>query len=203
MEMKRTLCEGLPRLGLELPEQRQEAGASLEKGRLLIFLGLFALCLLTVFRVVPYPITTVVIAGALLFLDKKLLGKVDYMLLLTFVCFFVFVASVKAYAPISARLEGLMAGSPLLTSLLASQVISNVPACLLLSPFTQDAASLMLGVNLGGLGTLVASLASLISYKLYAASETAQKGRFFRVFTLLNVAMLAGLIALAWALGAV
>ena len=94
-----------------------------------------------------------------------------------------------------------MAASPLLVSLLASQVISNVPACLLLSPFTDSTGALMLGVNLGGLGTLVASLASLISFKLYGASETAQKGRYFVVFTLGNIVGLAALLALAALLG--
>ena len=151
-----------------------------------------------------YPVLLLAVAVLLLTLtlDREVLRQVDYTLLATFVCFFVFVSSVKACAPISAWLEGLMAGSPLLTGLLASQVISNVPACLLLSPFTQDAASLMLGVNLGGLGTLVASLASLISFRLYGAAEGAKRGLFMAVFTALNVFFLAAMLALAWALGA-
>ena len=133
----------------------------------------------------------------------------DYTLLATFVCFFVFVASVKAYAPVSAWLEGMMAGrqpgsgSPLLTSLLVSQVISNVPACLLLSPFTADASALMLGVNLGGLGTLVASLASLISFRLYGAARGARKGLFMGVFTVVNIGFLAVLLLLAWGMRAI
>ena len=96
-----------------------------------------------------------------------------------------------------------MAGSPLLTSLLVSQVISNVPACLLLSPFTGEPSALMLGVNLGGLGTIVASLASLISFRLYGAAEGAKKGLFMGVFTALNVLFLALMLLLAWALGAI
>ena len=79
--------------------------------------------------------------------------------------------------------------------------IWNVPACLLLAPFTQDAARLMLGVNLGGLGTLVASLASLISFKLYAACPGARKGRYFGLFTLLNALMLAALLVLCALMG--
>ena len=145
-----------------------------------------------------------VVAGVAVFIvDRPVLKKVDYTLLATFVCFFVFVASVKAYAPISAWLEGLMAGSPLVTSLLASQVISNVPACLLLAPFTQNTSALMLGVNLGGLGTIVASLASLISFRLYGTAEGAKKGLFMGVFTALNVLFLAAMLLLAWALGAI
>ena len=120
-----------------------------------------------------------------------------------FVCFFVFVASMKEFTPVRSWLEGLMATSPLLMSLLTSQVISNVPACLLLSPFTADAKALLLGVNLGGLGTLVASLASLISFKLYGAHQPAGKGRFMLWFTLLNVGMLVLLLALAKLLGAI
>ena len=151
-----------------------------------------------------YPVLLLAVAVLLLTLtlDPDVLRQVDYTLLATFVCFFVFVASVKAYAPISAWLEGLMAGSPLLTSLLASQVISNVPACLLLSPFTQAHGALMLGVNLGGLGTIVASLASLISFRLYGAAQGAKRGQFMLVFTVLNAAFLAVLLGLAWLLGA-
>ena len=96
-----------------------------------------------------------------------------------------------------------MAQSPLAVSLLTSQVISNVPACLLLSPFTAQTESLMLGVNLGGLGTLVASLASLISFKLYSAAEGAKRGGFMLWFTALNVGMLCILVAMAWVLGAI
>ena len=96
-----------------------------------------------------------------------------------------------------------MAGSPLLTSLLVSQVISNVPACLLLSPFTTNAPALMLGVNIGGLGTIVASMASLISFRLYGAAEGATKGLFMGVFTAMNGLFLAAMLLLAWLLGAI
>lgn len=123
--------------------------------------------------------------------------QVDYTLLATFVCFFVFVASVKACEPVRAWLEAMMARSPMAVALLTSQVISNVPACLLLSPFTQDAKALALGVDLGGLGTLIASLASLISFRLYGAGEGARKGRYFAVFTGVNVLFLAVMLFLA------
>ena len=131
------------------------------------------------------------------FLRGQTLRQVDYTLLATFVCFFVFVASVKACEPVRAWLETMMARSPMAVSLLTSQVISNVPACLLLSPFTQDAKALALGVDLGGLGTLIASLASLISFRLYGACEGAQKGRYFAVFTGVNLLFLAVMLGLA------
>jgi len=192
---------------LLIPRESVRAGngeASALPGRkLALYGGLTVLALLALAKVIPDWALAAAVLLLTLLLDRPVLRQVDYTLLATFVCFFVFVASVKAYAPVSAWLEGLMAGSPLLTSLLASQVISNVPACLLLSPFTGDASALMLGVNLGGLGTLVASLASLISFRLYGQAEGAARGRFMLVFTAMNVLFLAALLMLAWALGAV
>ena len=91
----------------------------------------------------------------------------------------------------------------MVTSLLVSQVISNVPACLLLSPFTADVPALMLGVNIGGLGTIVASLASLISFRLYGAAPGVSKKQFLLVFTALNLLFLAVMLGMAWLLGAV
>ena len=182
---------------------RQAAGAAeaLPARKLALYAALTVLALLSLAKVIPAWLLAAAVLVLTIVLDRPVLRQVDYTLLATFVCFFVFVASVKAYAPISAWLESLMAGSPLLTSLLASQVISNVPACLLLSPFTQDASALMLGVNLGGLGTLVASLASLISFRLYGAAEGAKRGQFMLVFTALNVVFLVALLLLAWVLG--
>lgn len=142
------------------------------------------------------PLAGAVLLGTLA-LDRGTIRQVDYTLLATFVCFFVFVASVKACEPVRAWLETMMARSPMAVALLTSQVISNVPACLLLSPFTQDAKALALGVDLGGLGTLIASLASLISFRLYGAGEGAQKGRYFAVFTGVNVLFLAVMLGLA------
>ena len=179
------------------------SGEKLPARKLALYTILSVIALLALAKVIPAWVLAVTAAALVLLMDRPVLKQVDYTLLATFVCFFVFVASVKAYAPISAWLEGLMAASPLVTSLLASQVISNVPACLLLSPFTQDASALMLGVNLGGLGTLVASLASLISFRLYGAAEGARKGSFMGVFTGMNVLFLAALLLLGKLLGAI
>ncbi len=164
-------------------------------------LGLVAL--LAVAKVLPVWAAAVCVLAGVIVWNRTILRQVDFVLLGTFVCFFVFVASIKECAPVRAWLEGLMAQSPLVVSLLTSQVISNVPACLLLSPFTTRTEALMLGVNLGGLGTLVASLASLISFKLYGAVQGARKGSFMMWFTALNLVMLAVLVALAWAMGAI
>ena len=151
---------------------------------------------LAIAKVLPaWALAAAVFLGTLA-LDRGTIRQVDYTLLATFVCFFVFVASVKACEPVRAWLEAMMARSPMAVALLTSQVISNVPACLLLSPFTQDAKALALGVDLGGLGTLIASLASLISFRLYGAGEGAQKGRYFAVFTGVNVLFLAVMLFL-------
>lgn len=173
-----------------------ETAPAMEVRRLWLHGALGVAALLAVAKALPpWLAAALVLAGTLAF-DRQALRQVDYTLLGTFLCFFVFVASVKECAPVRAWLEGLMASSPMLASLMVSQVISNVPACLLLAPFTQDTAALMLGVNLGGLGTLVASLASLISFKLYGGAEGARRGRYLAVFTLLNGVFLTLLLAL-------
>lgn len=143
--------------------------------KLVLYTLLTVFAALAVAKVAPPWLAAVaVLAGVLLF-DPLVLQRVDFMLLGTFICFFVFVSSVKACVPIRTWLEELTAAAPLVAPLCVSQVISNVPACLLLSPFTADAEALLLGVNLGGLGTLVASLASLISFKAYSAAKGAKK----------------------------
>ena len=179
------------------------AESKLPARKLWLYVALAVIALLTLAKIIPAWALAIVVAVAVFMVDRPVLKQVDYTLLATFVCFFVFVASVKAYAPVSAWLEGLMAGSPLVTSLLVSQVISNVPACLLLSPFTKSTSALMLGVNIGGLGTIVASLASLISFRLYGAAEGAKKGLFMGVFTVMNVLFLAAMLLLAWAMGTI
>lgn len=188
-------------LCLLLPKERVAVDASarapLARKMLTLYGALSALALLAIAKVLPaWALAAAVFLGTLA-LDRGTIRQVDYTLLATFVCFFVFVASVKACVPVRAWLETMMARSPMAVALLTSQVISNVPACLLLSPFTQDAKALALGVDLGGLGTLIASLASLISFRLYGAGEGARKGRYFAVFTGVNVLFLAVMLGLA------
>ena len=190
------LClAALPVLPKALPEQQRQADASLHKGKLAAYAILFVLCLLTVLRIVPFVVTTAVIVAAFLLLDRKLLGKVDYMLLLTFVCFFVVSENLGRIDAVRGFLQGLLGKNTLLTAVGASQVISNVPAAVLLSPFTDRWQELLAGVNIGGLGTPIASLASLISLKLYMARPGANVGRFLVVFTAANLAGLALLLA--------
>lgn len=171
--------------------------ASIRKPKLLAVLaGLFALCLLAVFHVVHYGIVTGIVVLVLLVLEPELLKKVDYGLLLTFVFFFIFAGNIGQIPALRQLLAGWMDRSALLTSALASQVISNVPASLLLAGFTKDWRGLLLGVDLGGLGTPIASLASLISLKFYLRSPGARPGRFLLWFSVVNFAGLAVLLLL-------
>ena len=161
--------------------------------------ALFVVCLLAVVRVLPYPVAFGAVLAATLLADRATLGRVDYSLLLTFVAFFVFIGNLGRVEAFSDWLRQIIAGREVLVSVLASQVTSNVPAALLLSGFTQNVQALIIGTNLGGLGTLIASMASLISYRQIAREEPAGKGSYFALFTLSNLLFLAVLLAL-WAI---
>ena len=162
----------------------------IEKRGLWLYLALFAVCLLVVLRVLRWPVMLAIVLLVLLLLDRKTLLQADFMLLLTFVAFFVFSGNLGRVEAVDTLLRRLLEGRVYLCSLLASQLISNVPAALLLSGFTGDARALLLGVNVGGLGTPIASLASLISMKLYAHSDHAHTGRYLAEFTVVNVLFL-------------
>ncbi len=162
----------------------------IDRRLLRIYLLLFLVCLLTVVKVLSWPLMLAAVLIVLLLFDRKILLKADFMLLLTFVAFFIFAGNLARIDTVNRLLKGLLAGREYLMGLLASQVISNVPAALLLSGFTDQARALLLGVDVGGLGTPIASLASLISLKLYSHSEHAHTGRFLGEFTLVNLLLL-------------
>ena len=138
----------------------------------------------------------------LLLFDRPVLRSVDYGLLLTFAAFFVFIGNMGRVPAFRALIESMLAGRETLAAVLISQVISNVPCALLLSGFTSRWDALIVGCNLGGLGTLIASMASLISYKQIAQACPEQKRAYFLRFTAVNVLLLALLLLLALALGA-
>ena len=166
-----------------------------DKRRLLFYAALFAVCLLVVLRVLPWYVMLLTVLAALAVFDRKALLQADFLLLLTFVAFFIFSGNLSRVDSVDRLLRSLLQGREFAVSLLASQVISNVPAALLLSGFTGNARALILGVNIGGLGTPIASLASLISMKLYAHSEHAHTGRYLLVFSGINLLLLALLSA--------
>ena len=168
----------------------------IDKKSFWMYLGLFAVCLLVVLRVFDWPVMLGIVIAVLLVLDRRTLVRADYMLLLTFVAFFIFSGNLARVEAVDHLLRNLLEGREYVTSLAASQVISNVPAALLLSGFTEKSHELLLGVNVGGLGTPIASLASLISMKLYAKSEGANVGKYLLEFTAVNVLLLAVLSVL-------
>ena len=163
--------------------------------KMIPFLFLLLLCLLVVFRVLPYQPVLICVICVVLVVNRKLYLSVDYFLLLTFLCFFVFIGNMKRIPQVSELLVSVVQGRELLTGILTSQIISNVPAAILLSGFSSDFSALLTGVNLGGLGTLIASLASLISFKFFVKEYPDQKGTFMKVFTIWNLLFLLALIA--------
>lgn len=163
---------------------------------------LFVLCLLAVLRLLPswaLLVTAVVIA---VIFDRKTLMKVDYALLATFVCFFVFVGNIARMEAVRSFFSSILTGRELLVAALLSQGISNVPAAVMLAGFTENGTALLLGVDIGGFGTLIASLASLIAFQIYRRAEGAQTGRFMLVFSAVNFGLLAVLLTSAHLLAA-
>ena len=165
-------------------------------GMLAVYTAGFALCLLGLFDLLSPLAIAAAVAAFLALTDRKLLASVDYSLLGTFLAFFVFIGNMGRIGPFRDFLVSILAGRVELVAILASQVISNVPAALLLSGFSQDWPALIVGCNLGGLGTLIASMASLISYKQISRESPELRGRYLGWFTLANVAMLALLVLL-------
>lgn len=163
----------------------------------------FGLCLLGIFNIIPPLAIAAVTLVFLLFTDRKLLASVDYSLLGTFVAFFIFVGNLGNISIFQNFLASLLKHNVVLVSVLASQVTSNVPAALLLSGFTDHWRDLIVGCNLGGLGTLIASMASLISYKFVVKDYPEQKRHYLLWFTLCNVALLAVLVGLDFLLKAI
>jgi len=163
---------------------------------LAVYLVLFILCLLAVGRILPWLAAFYTVLFVVFVMDRHILARVDYSLLLTFAGFFVFIGNVGRISAFRAFLQNIVAGRETITAILASQVISNVPAALLLSGFTEDYVGLIIGTNLGGLGTLIASMASLISYKHVTKEASGRKGRYIALFTVGNLCFLAALVLL-------
>lgn len=168
-----------------------------DKKKNVIYFVLFLICLLVVARLLPYYLALAAVLAAVFFADREVLKNVDYCLLFTFIAFFIFTGNLGNLPAVKEVLEELVEGREMLVGILASQCISNVPAALLLSRFTENSKGLLLGVNIGGLGTLIASMASLISYKIYAHNYNKTKGIYLMWFTFANLIFLAVLVLLA------
>ena len=182
------LCAKLPRAHVEIFLGEQPI---LHIRRLVLYAALFCLCMMEVLHLIPWEIMLLVLMLVLLVFDRRRLLHADFLLLFTFVCFFIFAGNLARLEPVEKALSSLLNGRELFVGIGASQVISNVPAALLLSGFTENGKALLLGVNIGGLGTPVASLASLISMKLYSHSENSSLSAFMKCFLAVNFALLA------------
>ena len=171
---------------------------------------LFFISLLSVFRILSWQLLLLIVLASCIGIkafckEKYLPLEADFGLLLTFVAFFIFIGNMGRICAVREVLSQVLNGRELLISFLCSQMISNVPAAILLSGFTQEYRGLLQGVNIGGLGTLIASLASLISYKFFAAESeqtpaAGTRGRYMLTFTIWNVGMALVLLAAAFLL---
>ena len=166
--------------------------------RIAVYTALFVFSVLIVFRVFPYYWGLLAVAAALLVLDWRAIARVDYGLLLTFCAFFVFSGNMARIPAVEKFLAGLIALDPLAFGVLSCQVISNVPSAVLLSKFTSDYAGLLVAVNIGGLGTPIASLASLITLNTYRRVCPGDTGRYVLKFLLLNFSFLAVLLGVGY-----
>ncbi len=156
----------------------------------IIYILLFILAIAIVFRGVPYLIGLIIIPSVLFFIDKRALKSVDYPLLLTFTFFFIFSGNMSRIDAVQQFFGMLLDKSTLIFSVLSCQVISNVPSAILLSQFTDNYRELLLGVNIGGVGTLISSLASLITFRMFVLYDPKSTKRYVKMFSAFNFAFL-------------
>ena len=184
-------CLLIPRETLTVPAQE----TPVDKRRCIVYGVLFCTAAAMVLRGIPYWLGLAAITAALLVLDRRALLGVDWGLLVTFAAFFTFSGNMARIEPVRTLFRQLLAHGAMPVAALTSQVISNVPAAILLSQFTDDYPALLVGVNIGGAGTLVASLASLITFREYTKHVSGRTGSFLALFTAVSFALLAILLA--------
>lgn len=192
------LTKDVPLSGQMLPPIQGESFSMREKVTLSALLMLFAACLMTVFHVMPYWTVLGISLVWFVFFERDVLGKVDYSLLITFIFFFVFIGNMGRIPAMRDAIASILAGREMIVSFLCSQIISNVPAAVLLSGFTDHWKDLLFGVNIGGLGTLIASMASLISYKFFVQANEKAKGKYLKHFTIMNILFAIPLLVVAF-----
>ena len=182
--------------GIDVKVQSEHTLTAAEKRVTAVYLLLFLVAVASVARIISVYIAGAAVLAVILLMDRRMLLKADYALLLTFVFLFVFIGNMKRIPEISLWLQSAIDGREMIVSVAASQVISNVPAAILLSGFTDNLPALIAGTNLGGLGTIIASMASLISFKFYGTTAGRRNVVYLGAFTLLNLVFLAALLLL-------
>ena len=180
-------CLFIPKESLTLENEEKER---IDPKKTAFYLILFAMTILMVFRVIPYYICLPIILISIMATDRNALTKVDYPLLLTFACFFLLAGNVSRIEAVNVFFSNLLEKNTLLTSIFSCQVISNVPSAILLSEFTENYRELLLGVNIGGVGTLISSLASLITFREYTSHVKGKTLQYLGLFTALNFGFL-------------
>jgi cation transport ATPase len=168
----------------------------IHKPKAILYAVLFAIAILIVFDIIPALIGTIIIISVLFVVDRKALVIVDYPLLLTFVFFFIFAGNLARIDTINEFLSKLMNMNTLVVSAISCQFISNVPSAILLSQFTSNYQDLLVGVNIGGAGTLIASLASLITFREYTKHNPGKTGHYIKIFSIFNFSFLGILLLL-------
>lgn len=189
-------CKANEKIEIVFEEETQ----TIDIKRFVLYSFLFILCLLTVAHFISYQKTLIVVVIAVTIANRKILKEVDYSLLLTFIGFFVFIGNMGRVTFFHDFLQSVVEGREIMTGIISSQVMSNVPAALLLSGFTNHYHELTIGVNLGGLGTLIASMASLISFKYVAREDKQARGKYLLYFTLASLVFLAVEVMAVWIL---
>lgn len=181
-------------LGKRLPvtttKEKEKRFSKKYKIYAVIYALIFVSGILTVCKLIPWFVFLAVSIIAAFIMNKSSFKAVDYSLLLTFICFFIFIGNISSLSSVRQFLTDTVNGRETLISIAASQLISNVPAALMLSGFTKRYSDLIVGVDLGGLGTLIASMASLISYKAVAAAYPEKRKKYILIFTAVNIAFL-------------
>ncbi|MEY8540798.1 SLC13 family permease [Bifidobacterium pseudolongum] len=172
-------------------------GAGYGGWRAIVYTGVFVVCVLAVSDMVPLWVMCVVTFVAMVVCDRGSFRHADWALPLTFIMFFVFIGNMKRVPEFAGIAQAFVGQHPLEVSIISSQIISNVPASLLLSGFCDQWVPLIIGTNIGGMGTLIASMASLITYKNYTRQYPRQKGRYLGVYTAVSVMFLLLMYGLA------
>lgn len=173
----------------------EDFGEKLNISKTILYCALFLFSILIVFRIIPFIIGLLLIPAILFFVDRDALKMVDYALLGTFFFFFIFAGNLARLDSVNALISSLLQKDTLIVSVLSCQFISNVPSAILLSRFTGDYPALLLGVNIGGTGTLIASLASLITFNEFKILHPEQTKKYIYIFTIVNTAFLVILTA--------